>query len=73
MMHMPAPKILFQGDMFYLPARGPVPAAFPIVRDLVHQIKVLKLDVDSIVGVHGRPGTMADLHLSVRKARLGGR
>jgi glyoxylase-like metal-dependent hydrolase (beta-lactamase superfamily II) len=73
MMHMPAPKILFQGDMFYLPARGPVPAAFPIVRDLVRQIKVLKLDVDSIVGVHGRPGTMADLHLSVRKARLGGR
>jgi glyoxylase-like metal-dependent hydrolase (beta-lactamase superfamily II) len=73
LMHMPAPKILVQGDMFYLPARGPVPAAFPIVRDLVRQIKALKLDVDSIIGVHGRPGTMADLRLSMRKARLDGR
>jgi glyoxylase-like metal-dependent hydrolase (beta-lactamase superfamily II) len=72
-MHMPGPKILFQGDMFYLPARGPVPAAFPIVRDLLRQINTLKLDVDSIIGVHGRPGTMADLRLSMRKAGLDGR
>jgi YD repeat-containing protein len=67
LMHMPEPKILFHGDMFYLPARGPVPAAFPIVRDLVGQIKDLKLDVNILVGVHGRAGTMADLGESLRK------
>jgi hypothetical protein len=54
--------------MFYLPARGPVPAAFPIVTDLVNQIKALKLDVNNLVGVHGRSGTMADLDLSLRQA-----
>jgi hypothetical protein len=54
--------------MFYLPARGPVPAAFPITKELAGQIKALKLDVNSLVGVHGRPGTIADLGLSIRKA-----
>jgi glyoxylase-like metal-dependent hydrolase (beta-lactamase superfamily II) len=69
LMHMPVPKILFQGDMFYLPARGPVPAAFPIVTDMVNQIEALKLDVGTVVGVHGRAGTMAEVRESVRKGR----
>jgi glyoxylase-like metal-dependent hydrolase (beta-lactamase superfamily II) len=73
LMHMPAPKILFHGDMFYLPARGPVPAAFPIVRDLVGQMQALDLDVSSLVGVHGRVGTMDDLRLSMRRGGYGWR
>jgi glyoxylase-like metal-dependent hydrolase (beta-lactamase superfamily II) len=69
LMHMPTPRILFQGDMFYLPARGQVPAAFPIVSDLARQISTLKLEVNSVVGVHGRPATMAELTESIRKSR----
>jgi glyoxylase-like metal-dependent hydrolase (beta-lactamase superfamily II) len=67
LMHMPEPKTLFQGDMFYLPARGPVPAAFPIVADLARQINALHLDVDTIVGVQGRSGTVADMRESLPK------
>lgn len=72
LMHLPERRILFQGDLFYLPERGDPPPAFPVVRELQALIRRLGLDVDWIVGVHGRPGTPADLAESVRKARDAG-
>ncbi|HEX8643909.1 MAG TPA: MBL fold metallo-hydrolase [Allosphingosinicella sp.] len=68
--HLPAERLLFQGDLFYVPARGPVPRAFPVVAELSARIDTLGLAVDRIVGVHGRVGTMAELRDSLRLAGL---
>jgi glyoxylase-like metal-dependent hydrolase (beta-lactamase superfamily II) len=67
--HLPAPRMLFQGDLFYLPARGGPPPAFPVVADLRDRIAALGLEVGSIAGVHGRIATRAEYEESLR---LGG-
>jgi glyoxylase-like metal-dependent hydrolase (beta-lactamase superfamily II) len=66
-MHLPERRMLFQGDLFYLPERGDPPAAFPVVRELERLIARLGLKVDLIVGVHGRPATMAQMRQSLRR------
>ncbi|MGX5731340.1 MBL fold metallo-hydrolase [Pseudoxanthomonas beigongshangi] len=63
----PASGTLFQGDLFYLPERGAVPAAFSTGRELVDLIDGAALDVRAIVGVHGRSGTPADLRDAVAR------
>ena len=68
-MHLPEHRILFQGDLFYLPERGGPPPAFPVVRELANQIARRGLAVDWIVGVHGRPGTWAEFRESLRRGR----
>jgi glyoxylase-like metal-dependent hydrolase (beta-lactamase superfamily II) len=68
--HLPQPRILFQGDLFYLPARGGPPPAFPLVADPRDRIAALGLEVESIAGVHGRIATRAEYEESLR---LGGR
>ncbi|WP_156035736.1 MBL fold metallo-hydrolase [Caulobacter sp. UNC358MFTsu5.1] len=57
----PDSKALFQGDLFYLPERGATPPAFTTGLELQQLIAREKLDVRSIVGVHGRTGGMDDL------------
>jgi glyoxylase-like metal-dependent hydrolase (beta-lactamase superfamily II) len=69
LMHLPGPRILFQGDLVHLPARGDVPPAFPIVRELVQQIEALGLGVDTIAGVHGRLGTREDVRRAIARAQ----
>lgn len=69
LVHLPQPRILFQGDLFYLPARGGPPPAFPVVGELARQIAARGLGVDLIVGVHGRPATPADMQQSLRLGR----
>ncbi len=64
--HLPAQRTLFQGDLLYVPWRGPVPAAFPAAEPLAHLIRSRALDVGTIVGVHGRIATVADLEEAVR-------
>ncbi|QNA84355.1 MBL fold metallo-hydrolase [Sphingomonas sp. So64.6b] len=54
-------RSVFQGDLFYLPERGKVPAAFRTGTELAGLIRNQKLGVDHIVGVHGRTATMTDL------------
>ncbi|MEO6215034.1 MAG: MBL fold metallo-hydrolase [Sphingomonas sp.] len=56
-----ATRAIFQGDLFYLPERGPMPAAFPTAVELSRLIAGRGLDVDWIVGVHGRTATAGDL------------
>jgi glyoxylase-like metal-dependent hydrolase (beta-lactamase superfamily II) len=63
---LPASGILFQGDLFYIPERGPVPAAFPVTADLARAVRAHGLRVRQVVGVHGRTGTWADLQQSLR-------
>jgi len=67
-MHLPERRILFQGDLFYLPERGDAPPAFPVVRELDALITRHGLGIDWIVGVHGRPATPAQMRQSLRRA-----
>jgi glyoxylase-like metal-dependent hydrolase (beta-lactamase superfamily II) len=62
---LPASGILFQGDLFYIPERGPVPPAFDVTADLDRVIRTHDLGVRLIVGVHGRAGTLAELKASL--------
>jgi glyoxylase-like metal-dependent hydrolase (beta-lactamase superfamily II) len=68
--HVPQSGILFQGDLFYLPERGDVPPAFPVVGDLQRQIDRLGLRVEQVVGVHGRPATLEQVRESLRSREL---
>lgn len=58
---------LFQGDLFYIPERGAVPAGFATGRELIALIDAASLPVHAIVGVHGRTGTPRDLHDAVAR------
>lgn len=66
----PGSGTLFQGDLFYLPERGTVPAAFATGQELSAFIAREKLAVRTIVGVHGRSGTPADLDRALELARV---
>jgi glyoxylase-like metal-dependent hydrolase (beta-lactamase superfamily II) len=68
LVHLPAYRILFQGDLFFIPERGPVPPAFEVSRELLAKIERRGLAVETILGVHGRMGTMAELRASVAAA-----
>ncbi|HJR72023.1 MAG TPA: nuclear transport factor 2 family protein [Luteimonas sp.] len=69
--YAPESHTVFQGDLFYLPEVGPTPPAFEVGEELAALIQAQKLDVDAIVGVHGRSGKRADLDeaLRLRKAQ----
>ena len=69
LIHIPAQKLLFQGDLFYLPERGAVPPAFAVTADLDRAIRERQLDVAKIVGVHGRVATAANMAESLRRGR----
>ncbi|HEV2733899.1 MAG TPA: MBL fold metallo-hydrolase [Longimicrobiaceae bacterium] len=66
--YLPAARVLFQGDLFYVPERGPVPPAFPVTEALAKVIRERGLAVETVVGVHGRTGTMAEVRESLRLA-----
>jgi len=63
--YAPLSQTLFQGDLFYLPERGPVPAAFQTGLELMALIERERLAVRDIVGVHGRTGTLEDLRRAI--------
>ena len=65
--HLPAARVLFQGDLFYVPERGPVPPAFPVTEALARVVRERGLAVETVVGVHGRTGTMAEMRESLAK------
>ncbi|MFN3945209.1 MAG: MBL fold metallo-hydrolase [Allosphingosinicella sp.] len=67
LVHLPERKILFQGDLFFVPERGEVPPQFPIAGELHHEIVTRGLAVEEIVGIHGRPAGLADLRLAVER------
>jgi glyoxylase-like metal-dependent hydrolase (beta-lactamase superfamily II) len=66
MMYLPASGVLFQGDLFYVPERGPVPPAFPVAETLSAAIRARGITPTLIVGVHGRSGTPEQLAESIR-------
>lgn len=62
---------LFQGDLFYLPERGPTPPAFSTGRELDTLIASERLRVERIVGVHGRTAGLDDLKRALDLAARG--
>src|SRR6185503_18147713 len=59
--YLPQHRIAFQADLIGLPAQGPLPPASPATVDFVQKVKQLGLQVDTIVGAHGRQGTMEEV------------
>ncbi len=60
--YLPAEKILIQADMYNPPAAGaPPPPGFPFVANLLETIQRRGLQVDRVVGIHGRPVPLSEL------------
>ncbi|HLM59423.1 MAG TPA: hypothetical protein VK308_01345, partial [Pyrinomonadaceae bacterium] len=52
MFYFPKEKILFQGDMFSQLDQGGIPPIIEVHHELVKKVNELKLDVETLVGVH---------------------
>ncbi len=61
-------NVMFDGDLFYIPEQGQVPAPFEGAAELWETIKSHHLPVAQIVGVHGRTGSIAELHDALKLA-----
>ncbi|MFZ6711721.1 MBL fold metallo-hydrolase [Undibacterium sp. TC9W] len=53
-------QTLFQGDLFYLPEIGPIPPVFDVGLELDSLITQHQLQVQQLVGVHGRSGSFTE-------------
>ena len=67
--YLPKQRLIFQGDLLILPARGDPAPANMLTAEFAQAIERLGLQVDAIVGVHGRVGTLADLRDAVAKRK----
>jgi glyoxylase-like metal-dependent hydrolase (beta-lactamase superfamily II) len=67
MAYLPKEKLIFQGDLIILPDRGQPAPANALTVEFAKTIERLGLDVETIAGVHGRVGTIADLREAVSK------
>ena len=70
--YFPKEKILFEGDLLDLDIpEGGTAAAGEDTADLLNRIQKLGLQVERIIPVHGRIGTMSDLRQAVGKQATG--
>jgi glyoxylase-like metal-dependent hydrolase (beta-lactamase superfamily II) len=67
--YLPKEKILFQGDLLNAAANGTIPIAQDATVSFAEKLKQLGLNVEKIVGVHGRPATLEELRTAVEKRR----
>ncbi len=67
MAYLPREKLIFQGDLLILPDRGQPAPANTLTVEFARALERLGLDVQTIAGVHGRVGTIADLREAVSK------
>jgi glyoxylase-like metal-dependent hydrolase (beta-lactamase superfamily II) len=58
--YVPGARVAFQSDLVSLPVDGPFPPVSPAWRDFVEKTKALGLQVETVVGGHGRVGTFAE-------------
>lgn len=59
--YLPREKMAFQADLIGMPAHGPLPPVSPATVDFVQKVRQRGLQVDTIVGSHGRVGTMEEV------------
>lgn len=64
---LPQQKLIFQGDLLILPDRGEPGPANMLTAEFLRAVERLGLDVETIAGVHGRVGTIADLRAAVAR------
>ena len=69
--YLPKEKIVVQADLYNAPAPGGQPQGAPNASNqtFFRNIQRLKLDVNTIVGIHGRPGPMTGLQQLVSRAQ----
>ena len=67
--YLPKQRLIFQGDLLILPPRGDPAPANRLTAEFAQAIDRLGLQVDTIAGVHGRVGTLADLRAAVARRR----
>jgi glyoxylase-like metal-dependent hydrolase (beta-lactamase superfamily II) len=63
--YVPRARLVFQGDLLSLPVRGDPRPATAATAEFAAAIERLGLDVETIAGVHGRVGTIAELRAAV--------
>jgi glyoxylase-like metal-dependent hydrolase (beta-lactamase superfamily II) len=66
--YLPKEKILFQGDLVNS-THGPLPVAQESTVHLDEKIKELGLDVERIIGAHGRAVTLEEMREAIEKRR----
>jgi glyoxylase-like metal-dependent hydrolase (beta-lactamase superfamily II) len=64
--YFPKEKILFEGDMLDIPEAGLVPAGDDTA-DLANKVRQFGLQVEQIIPVHGRMGTIDDLRQAISR------
>ena len=65
--YLPKQRLVFQGDLLILPALGEPGPANMLTAEFLRAVERLGLDVETIAGVHGRVGTIADLRAAVAR------
>ena len=70
--YFPKEKLLFEGDLFTSGSGDIVPMAQAKTVLLADKIRQLGLDVDSIIGVHGRLRPIKDLYESIERMKRNG-
>jgi glyoxylase-like metal-dependent hydrolase (beta-lactamase superfamily II) len=68
---VPDGRVLFQGDLFYIPERGAIPKQFPVTDALVRVLRANDLKPEHVIGVHGRTGTWTEVESALRLPRQG--
>jgi glyoxylase-like metal-dependent hydrolase (beta-lactamase superfamily II) len=63
--YLPNEKILFEADLLGTPRRGPVAPASEATLHFARTIEKLGLEVETLVGVHGKVGSPADLEAAL--------
>ena len=71
MAYLPKEKLIFQGDLLILPMRGEPGPATTLTAEFSKAIERLGLDVQTIAGVHGPVGTIADLRTAISRRGSG--
>ena len=67
MFYFPKEKILFQGDMFSQLDQGGIPPIIEVHHELVRKVNELKLDVETLIGVHSGAVGWKDFLTAVKK------
>ena len=67
--YLPKERVLFQGDLFFLPANdAPTGPPQPTTVSFAQKLQDLKLGVDRIASVHGRTTTIDEFQRALRSA-----
>jgi glyoxylase-like metal-dependent hydrolase (beta-lactamase superfamily II) len=67
--YLPKERVLFQGDLFFLPANdAPTGPPQPTTVSFAQKLQDLKLGVDRIASVHGRTTTIDEFQRAMRSA-----